>query len=155
MLFCEKCGAPLENDAMFCAGCGAKAGTEVSQQAPPPVYAPASQPPGYPQAPTQPQQPGYPQARPMPSGPAHPGAAYAAPAPQNAEAMSMGDYIKMFVISAIPIVGFILLLMWAFGATSGPNKRNFAKAYLVVMVVGVILMGSLSMCTAFGLSSLF
>jgi len=43
---------------------------------------------------------------------------------QNAEPMSMKDWIITLLISYIPLVGFIMLIVWAFDSTTNVNKRT-------------------------------
>ena len=56
-----------------------------------------------------------------------------------------GSWIVTLLIASIPIVGFIMLLVWAFGSGTNPNKANFAKASLIwaaiVLAIGVVFMG--------------
>lgn len=53
--------------------------------------------------------------------------------------MSIGDWIITFIITYIPLVGFIMLFVWAFGDGTHPSKKTWAQATLILMVVGVIL----------------
>lgn len=62
----------------------------------------------------------------------------------QAEVLSMGDYLLMFIILAIPVVNFIVCILWIISAGSSPNKRNFAKAWMVIAVIGTILSGLLA-----------
>lgn len=47
------------------------------------------------------------------------------------------------LVTAIPVVGFIYLVVVAFGATSSPSRRNWACAtfawYIIGAVVAVVL----------------
>ena len=47
------------------------------------------------------------------------------------------------LVTAIPVVGFIYLVVVAFGATSSPSRRNWARApfawYIIGAVVAVVL----------------
>jgi membrane-associated HD superfamily phosphohydrolase len=54
--------------------------------------------------------------------------------------MSIGDWIITFIVTAIPLVGFIMLFVWAFGDGTHPSKKTWAQAYLIMMVVAIILM---------------
>ena len=54
--------------------------------------------------------------------------------------MSIGDWIITFIVTAIPLVGFIMLFVWAFGDGTHPSKKTWAQAYLILMVVVIILM---------------
>ena len=57
------------------------------------------------------------------------------------EVLSVGQYIGMFLLLCIPFLNFILLLLWSLGATSNLNKRNFARAALIMVAASVILWG--------------
>lgn len=56
--------------------------------------------------------------------------------------VSIGDWIITMIITGIPLIGFIMLFVWAFGSDTPPSKANWAKAtlilYLVVFVVFLI-----------------
>lgn len=54
--------------------------------------------------------------------------------------MSIGDWIVTLIVTAIPLVGFIMLFVWAFGDGTHPSKKTWAQAYLILMVVVIILM---------------
>jgi hypothetical protein len=132
-MFCENCGNKLPEGAKFCGGCGAK--TEPVQPAhkateapapprpvtPPTVYAPSAQTaPSYRQAYT----------------PPRPAAYYGRP---GTEPLSVGQYIGMLLLMCVPILGVILLFMWSFGGSVNLNKKNYARAMLIVCATGIIL----------------
>jgi len=54
---------------------------------------------------------------------------------QNDQIVSMGDWIVTFILSGIPVVGFIMILVWAFGGGAKISKRNYARAALIFAVV--------------------
>ena len=54
--------------------------------------------------------------------------------------MSIGDWIITFIISYIPLVGFIMLFVWAFGDGTHPSKKTWAQASLIMMVIVIVLM---------------
>ena len=56
----------------------------------------------------------------------------------NQEAMSVKDWLITLFLTAIPVVGFIMLLVWAFGDGTNKTKSNFAKAGLILMLVGIV-----------------
>jgi len=58
---------------------------------------------------------------------------------QQAKVMSVKDWIVTILITAIPFVGLIMLFIWAFGSSENPNKKNWAKANLIWMLIGLIL----------------
>ena len=53
--------------------------------------------------------------------------------------MSIGEWVITLLITAIPIVGFVMLFVWGFGSTTNPTKANFAKASLIFVAVAVVL----------------
>lgn len=61
--------------------------------------------------------------------------------------VSLGDWIVTILLSCIPLVGFIMLFVWAFSSSTPPSKANWAKAtlifFLVIMVLGFLFAGSI------------
>ena len=57
----------------------------------------------------------------------------------STEPMSVKDWIITLLITYIPLVGLIMLLVWAFDSSTHPNKKNFAKASLIWMLIGIVL----------------
>lgn len=55
----------------------------------------------------------------------------------NPAVVSTTDWIITRLITAIPIVGLIMLFVWAFGSDTNPNKANWAKAMLIWMLIGI------------------
>ena len=53
--------------------------------------------------------------------------------------MTIGDWIVTFIISYIPLVGFIMLFVWAFGDGAHPSKKTWAQAALIMVVVAIVL----------------
>ena len=59
--------------------------------------------------------------------------------------VSVGEWIITSIIIAIPLVGFIMLFVWAFGGGDvKPSKRNYAKAMLLLIAIcigiGIVLL---------------
>lgn len=54
---------------------------------------------------------------------------------QYDETVSVGEWIGALIISAIPIVGLVMSLVWAFGSNAKPSKRNFFRAQLLLAVI--------------------
>lgn len=52
--------------------------------------------------------------------------------------LSMGQYLIMLLLMSIPLVNIILLFVWGFGDYN-INKKNFARAYLILMTIGIVL----------------
>ena len=55
--------------------------------------------------------------------------------PQNQGVVTLGEWLVTLLIAAIPLVGFIMLFVWAFGGNTNVNKANWAKAALIWMAV--------------------
>lgn len=52
--------------------------------------------------------------------------------------LSLGKYLLMFLITGIPIVNIIVLCIWAFGHEKNQNCKNFAKAALIFVGIGMV-----------------
>lgn len=57
----------------------------------------------------------------------------------NYKPMTIGDWIITLIITYIPLVGFIMLFVWAFGGGTHPSKKTWAQALLILMAIGIIL----------------
>ena len=53
--------------------------------------------------------------------------------------MTVGDWFITILITAIPLVGLIMLFVWAFGGNTNVNKANWAKATLLWALIAIIL----------------
>lgn len=49
--------------------------------------------------------------------------------------LSVQDWVITLFISALPIIGFIMLFVWGFGGGVNENKSNYAKAALILWAV--------------------
>lgn len=56
-----------------------------------------------------------------------------------APVVKTGEWVVTYLITAIPLIGIIMLFVWAFGGNANPNKANWAKAALVLaaIVIGI------------------
>lgn len=59
------------------------------------------------------------------------------PQPQNQD--SLGSWVLTTFLMFIPLVNIIYLLVLAFGGGYSVGKRNFARATLIWMLVGIVL----------------
>lgn len=55
------------------------------------------------------------------------------------EPITVGGYLIMFLIMCIPVVNLVILLLWAFGKNGNVNRRNFSRAALVYVAIGIVL----------------
>lgn len=81
-------------------------------------------------------------------------AAYQSPAANpDTSTLSIGNYLVMMIVAAIPIVGIIMLFVWAFGGTN-QNRKNYARAGLIMMLIAIVLSFILSATGLFAFSNL-
>ena len=59
--------------------------------------------------------------------------------PYEYEPISMWGYFGYEILFSIPIIGFIMLLIYAFGGTKNINLRNFARSYFCLFIIGVVI----------------
>lgn len=58
---------------------------------------------------------------------------------QNYKPMTIGDWLITFLIQIIPLVGIVMLFVWAFGGDTHPSKKTWAQATLLWFVIMIIL----------------
>jgi len=51
--------------------------------------------------------------------------------------MSIGSYMGSILLFSIPVIGFIFMVVWACGGCINQNRRNFARAYLLWLLIGI------------------
>jgi hypothetical protein len=53
--------------------------------------------------------------------------------------MTVGEWMLTLLVLAIPLVNFVMYLVWAFSGTGNVNRRNFCRAsiYWVLIIVGL------------------
>jgi len=54
------------------------------------------------------------------------------------DGVGVGEWFVTLLLLGIPVVNLILLLVWGFGGTTEPCKRNFCRAVLVFTLIGVV-----------------
>lgn len=57
----------------------------------------------------------------------------------SSETVTLGDWIVTMILSGIPIVGLIMILVWAFGGGAKPSKKNYARAVIIMAIIGIVL----------------
>jgi hypothetical protein len=53
--------------------------------------------------------------------------------------LTLGNYLVLMIVGAIPVVGLIMMLVWAFSGSSNTNRKNFARANLILTLIAVVL----------------
>ena len=57
---------------------------------------------------------------------------------QDSGVMPLGEWLLVIIAGAIPCVGLVIYLVWAFGNTGNLNRRNYCRASLIIQIVSVI-----------------
>ena len=56
----------------------------------------------------------------------------------NKDVLGMGEWLITLIVLAIPCVNIIMYFVWAFG-NGNENRKNFCRAGLIMMAVGIVL----------------
>ena len=146
MIQCPHCGAGLPDNKKFCSNGGRSLHDAIRTAPAAPEQAPqagaqqpfsAQQPPA--DAPSA--APGYapPPPPPPPAQPSQPPVYAAAQAP--ADPMSVGAWVGVLVVLAIPVANLVCAIVWACCARR-PSLKNFARAvilcWLIVLILAVL-----------------
>ena len=63
--------------------------------------------------------------------------------PEKYRPISMWGYFGLEILFSIPVVGFIILIVYALGGTRNVNKKNFARSYFCFVIIFVIIIAIL------------
>jgi len=66
------------------------------------------------------------------------------------QSIGVGEWLATMILLNIPILGLILALIWGFSSNVNKSKQNFAKAYLILLIIGLIL-GAIFSSVIFGM----
>ncbi|GAB4244505.1 MAG: hypothetical protein Tsb0034_22690 [Ekhidna sp.] len=53
--------------------------------------------------------------------------------------MSIKDWLITMIITALPIIGIVMLFVWSFGGNAPTVKANWAKAVLIFYAIMIVL----------------
>lgn len=59
--------------------------------------------------------------------------------PEEIRPISMWGYFGYQILFAVPLIGVILLIVFALGGTRNVNLRNYARSYFCVLIIGIII----------------
>lgn len=124
-MLCPVCGKENTPDRRFCCGCGNRlvSAAPVNNQ---PVYTAPAQTNIYIPQPT---------------------------IPEEYKPIGAWMYLVWSLVFGIPLVGFILQIVFACGGTKNINLRNYARSYLCALLIAVIIVFLVFiMLTLFGFS---
>lgn len=57
----------------------------------------------------------------------------------TSQIMSYKEWALTIFISSLPLIGFIMLLVWAFGDEANIHKKNWAKGSLLLALIALIM----------------
>lgn len=58
--------------------------------------------------------------------------------PYEFRPISMWGYFGYQILFAIPVIGFILLIVFALGGTRNVNVKNFARSYFCILIIVLV-----------------
>jgi ABC-type multidrug transport system permease subunit len=58
---------------------------------------------------------------------------------QAEQPISLGQWIIIMILVAIPCVNIIMLFIWAFSNNVTTSKKNYARAMLIFMAIAIVL----------------
>ncbi len=163
-MVCKRCGGTCEDTDVFCPFCGSRL---AGQSAPPAAEAERRS-----ALPADPEELGAYPARRLPQQAPAAGPSRSAPRPEDRERyqhpagttletavpseykpISAWGYVGYNVLFAIPLIGFILLLVFAFGGTPNINLRNYARSFFCALLIVLLLVAAaVALMLAFGFS---
>ena len=122
---CNACDATINIDSRFCDMCGSA--TQQPDNRPLKTRAPEPQPPV---------SPPYTYAPPqhVPAFAAQ-GSVRGGMVDSRDRVMTVGGWMGTFLLLMIPLVNFILVLVWAFGGGTNRNRQNFVRAYILLFII--------------------
>ena len=59
--------------------------------------------------------------------------------PESYKPISMWGYFGYELLFSIPVIGFIILLVFAFGGSGNVNVKNFTRSYFCLTILLLIL----------------
>ena len=76
-----------------------------------------------------------------PYRPAYASPLYDAPPPRNSRfsPLSTGAFLLNMLVMSIPLIGLIVAIVWACGGCKKRNRRNQARAWLILLLIGIVL----------------
>ena len=136
-MICKNCSAQIPDGSKFCTVCGHKIVVEpfvAPKPQQPPQTEPTQVPPQapYTQIPPQVQQGQVP--------PYNLNDAQQQTVSKNTALdapLTVLDFFLMSLLSFVPLIGFIFLLIWAFSGNTNINRKNYARAALIWILVSI------------------
>lgn len=123
--FCTECGKEIKDGVAFCTECGASAPADAPLVSNPPPMQSDNAPVAAPEQ--------------MPPPPAPTNTDAAAPVKGSKfDPMTTGGYIGSMLLMSIPVLGWLIAIIWACGGCRKINKRNLARAMIIMLIIGLL-----------------
>lgn len=135
MSFCPNCGSNLPEGTVQCPNCHTSVHSSGSVRSNQPTQT-VSVPP----QPTQPSSPPYYSPTPAVLTPV---------IPPEYRPLGAWAYFGWGILFTIPLVGLILLIVFALGGTRNINLRNYARSYFCWLAILLIIVAILALCGVF------
>jgi heme/copper-type cytochrome/quinol oxidase subunit 2 len=68
---------------------------------------------------------------------------------ENEKPTSVLNWMMTQLLTAIPVIGLIMLFVWAFGGGAEISKRNWARATLLWAVISIVLLALLTLIVGY------
>ena len=117
MAICQHCGATVADGKAYCESCGSRMNAQAAPVIPDPADKRRTPPP------------------PM----FYPGGDMKPPKGTRYAVMGVGSFLGTLLLMMIPVVNIILLIVWACGGCTNQNKRNYARAMLILIAIVLII----------------
>ena len=59
--------------------------------------------------------------------------------PENQRPLNYKEWALYIFLTSLPLIGLILLLVWAFSDSGNVNRREWARGYLLLFVIGIVI----------------
>ncbi len=59
--------------------------------------------------------------------------------PENQKPLNFKEWALNIFLASLPLIGLILLLVWAFNETGNIHRKEWAKGMLLLYVIGFVL----------------
>lgn len=150
-MFCPNCGKNLPEEAGFCDNCG----SSIAPSQPAPAQRSTYSPPSAPQSAYAPPSTYNPQGNTYQTQANVPHYASSNYEVDRTRPLTVGSYIGMFLLMLIPLANIILLFVWAFDGSTNINKKNWARAALIMAAIGIGLSILFTILTAATIGSFY
>jgi hypothetical protein len=58
---------------------------------------------------------------------------------ETAPSLSFGEWLVTLLIMIVPVLNFVMLIVWASDRNTNPNKANWARASLVIIGIQLVI----------------